>query len=227
MDFAGTILARLDELGLNIHQAETRAGFPVGYIRGCVRDDDKRATPNVEKAEAIARSLGLDFYIGPKRSELPPGFAEAQAEAVAMIRAQTLNDGYMVLPWHRDALRPGPTPLAFSRSWMQRQSLEPDTLCLVVPDQVRLPGGTGSPGDTVALIDTAAPRTAAPAPWAYLDRARVCLADVTRHGTVTVIRSGQRHEPDLILQGPESAAIRMLGRVLWWGTAEPARPSDK
>jgi hypothetical protein len=47
-----------------------------------------------------------------------------------------------------------------------------------------------------------------------LTSAHVCLADVTRHGAVTVIRSGQRSEPDLILQGPDSAAIRMLGRVL-------------
>lgn len=174
----------------------------------------------------LADVLDLEVYFGPKRHELPPGFAEAEADAVAMVKAATLNDGYMVLPWHNDARRPGPTPVAFSRSWMQRQSLEPDTLCLVVPDRVRLPGG-GTPAGAVALIDTAAPRTASPAAWAYLDRTRVCLADVMRHGTVTLIRSGLRTEADLLLQGPESAAIRFLGRVLWWGTTEPVPPSDK
>lgn len=179
-----------------------------------------------ESLRKLADVLGLEVYFGPKRPELPPGFAEAEAEAVAMVKAATLNDGYMVLPWHADARRPGPTPIALSRSWMERQALEPDTLCLVAPDQVRLPGSR-SPLGTVALIDTAAARSSGPAPWAYLDRASVCLGDVMRHGSITVIRSGQRTEADLILQGPDSAAIRMLGRVLWWGTAEPALHSDK
>lgn len=223
--FSAMVEQRLKALNTNAFAEEKRANMPADAIRNVLRSQ-KKDGPSLSRAKEICDALGLELYFGPKRPELPPGFAEAEAEAVAMVKAATLNDGYMVLPWHADARRPGPTPIAFSRSWMQRLALEPDTLCLVAPDQVRLTGDQ-SPQGCVALIDTAAPRNPGPAPWAYLDRARVCLGEVLRHGPITVIRSGQRTEADLILQGPESTALRMLGRVLWWGTAEPAPPSDK
>lgn len=71
MDFAAIVLQRLKELDLNVNQAEANAGFPQGYIRGVVRADSKRAIPNINKADEIARSLGMELYIGPPR-ELGP-----------------------------------------------------------------------------------------------------------------------------------------------------------
>lgn len=70
-DFAKTVLDRISDLNLNINQAEAVYGFSQGYIRGVVREDDKRAVPSIDKAAKICEALGLEFYIGPPRSDDP------------------------------------------------------------------------------------------------------------------------------------------------------------
>jgi phage repressor protein C with HTH and peptisase S24 domain len=128
MEFAELIQSRLDELGLNIHEAEQRFGFSEGFIRGVVRDDHKRATPNIEKARRIALALGLDFYIGPRREAGP-------------VR-QLILDGaeYAHVPVHEASLSAGPGSanddsiiidhLAFRRDWLQRIGVDASQACL-------------------------------------------------------------------------------------------------
>ncbi len=223
MDFAQMVLSRLEDLGLNINQAERAHGFPEGYIRGVVRQDDKRATPSLTKADSICRALGIDFHIGLPPPSGTPGLSDPAAPpSLALSDAARL--GYAPMPWHDEARRKGPVPLAFSRIWMEQQGLIPDNLRIVVPDDVRLPGS--GQGVAVALVDASSRKPAGPDLWCYSERGRAVLADIQGSAKVIVIRAQDRTRGDRILSGAESAAIRILGRVVWWGRMEPALTAE-
>ena len=151
MDVASIIQNRLDELGLNINQAEDMHNFSKGYIRGLLRDDDKRSIPSIEKAGQIATALGLDFYFGPHRDTGP---------------IEQINlDGtlYAHIPLHGVALSAGPgadngnSPiidhLAFRRDWLRRLGVNPAQACLAMVERDSMMP-TIFPGDMV-LIDRA------------------------------------------------------------------------
>lgn len=91
MAFADVVLARLDELGRSIHQAEEKTGCPQGYTRGVVRNDDRRATPDIAKATEIARALGLELCIGPPRPSVPA--ADPDAFALIPLHEAELSAG--------------------------------------------------------------------------------------------------------------------------------------
>lgn len=72
MEFAELVLERLDALGENINSFEAKQGWKQGYLRAFVRNDGKRSNPNIDKAQDICDALGIEFYIGPPRSNPAP-----------------------------------------------------------------------------------------------------------------------------------------------------------
>lgn len=225
MAFADVILARLDELGWNIHQAEEKAGFPQGYIRGVVRNDDKRATPNIEKATEIARALGLDLYIGPPRPSAPA----ANPDAFALI------------PLHEAELSAGAGSeggdavegmVAFRRDWLARLGVPERTARLA-----RIRGDSMEPllrGGDVVLIDTARTTVPARSP-AGLARIRrnpeLALYAVRRgpdlfvkrvertdwKGVVLLSENWAGNPPEFVPEAEfESGHAAILGQVRWW-----------
>lgn len=224
MDFAQVVLDRLQALDLNINQAETLYGFSEGYIRGVVRNDDKRAIPNVEKAARISKALGLDFYFGPPRESGPI--------------VQVTLDGaeYASIALHEASLSAGPgitnggsniiDHLAFRRDWLTRLGVNAGQACLarVIGDSM-FP--TLSPNDMV-LIDT---RHKEPPIRARgdKDKRRSSIYAFVQDGEARVKRI-ERPEPDLIillsdnpdcapeaLTGARATALHIIGKVVWWG----------
>lgn len=225
MDFPALITARLDELGLNVNQAEARAGLPQGYIRGVLRTDDKRAIPSIEKAAVIADVLGLEFYLGPPRDVEP-----APKDAPDM-------GGYAKIPLHDVELAAGPglsngsedvvDRLAFRRSWLRKIGVSPRNARLA---HVR--GDSMEPilkdGDLV-LIDVgrrsipARPRKPGKPPradlYAVLDggEARVKRVEHSQVGRLILHSDNHALYPPEIREGANADDLGIIGKVVWWG----------
>lgn len=227
MDFADKILARLEELGLNINQAEDRAGLPQGYIRGVVRTDAKRAIPNIEKAQRIAEAIGLEFYVGPRRKPDLRGFAEASAQAWSEAGASEeetsiFRRGYLVMPWHALA-RPKsrrvnpPTPFAISTWWLEEMELQPDNLRFVdIPDDPL--------GPALLLVDEHAPRMGGPANWCWIEDGKPRRAKFTWQRGWLVISTDHPTEKVTIVEKNMVPRLAILGRVVWAGRYEGRLP---
>jgi hypothetical protein len=213
MDFADIILDRLRELDLNVNQAEARAGFEQGYIRGVIRNDAKRATPGVDKAEKIARALDLEFYIGPRRPR-DHGFHEPGGNGAPTILAPPT--GYATFVWEGSDLR-GIPPLAFSQAWINRHGLDYDRhLCTYVGEA---PRDSAEP-DSLAIIDRHARHEGGPALWALRHSGgRVELAHLQFDGSLALIAADTPGDPIRVIRA-SAATPHILGRVLWHGSVK-------
>lgn len=219
MDFAEIVLARMRDLGVNVNQAEARCGFEQGYIRGVVRNDDKRAVPSVDKARRIAEGLGLDFYIGPPRqpstTRLPGAMQEPVGNGPPILGPPT---GYVTFVWHHSC-DPGTgiPPVAVSQAWATRHGLNPDAHLTVAlgtrPERPQDPAA-------FAVIDPLAPRDGGPHPWAF----RAQRDTGVEIGLVQMI-----DRKPLALPTPDHPQLRdlsapgaiLLGRVLWSASKPP------
>lgn len=226
MDVAAIIQSRLDELGLNINQAEDMYRFSKGYIRGLLRDDDKRSVPSIEKAEQIASALGLDFYFGPRRETGP-------IEQISL-------DGelYAHIPLHKATLSAGPGSenanseivdhLAFRRDWLRRLGVNPARACLALVERDSMMP-TIFPGDMV-LIDQShteppvrqrgqSDKRRAPI-YAFVEggQARVKRIERPESGILLLVSDNPDFAPEL-RSGPQLEQLQMaiIGKVVWWG----------
>ena len=226
MNFAEQILARLDELGLNVNQAEAQAGFPQGYIRGVVRDDAKRATPSIDKAEAIARSLGMEFYLGPLRDRAPGLPAPDMSELVQVPRIDASLSAGLGFNNHSEAIVGS---MAFRRDWLKRIGVPPAAAVLAtVSGESMMP--TISPGD-VLLIDTSDRRPISRTNrrvafdkrfrrpiYAFVDDegARVKRVVGDGEGGYLLTSDNVEYPPQRVAK-EQSTSLAIVGRVAWWG----------
>lgn len=214
MDFAAEILRRLDQLGLNVNQAEARAGFPQGYIRGVVRTDQKRAIPNVEKAAQIAKSLGLEFYIGEPRSVAPSTIvAGEQFDTVARYDAVgAAGDGMINLDG------PPIDHLAFSKRWLAQNGISAGDSVLI---NVR--GDSMEPslydGDLV-MIDRRKTHIRSGQIYAFRDgdTLRIKRIEIIP-GAALILRSDNPKHPPEHRTGEAMNGIsqNILGQIVWSG----------
>lgn len=223
MDFAQLILDRLKELDLNINQAEARYGFAQGYLRGIVRNDEKRAVPSIDKAQAIARALGLDFHVGPRLP--PPPIQHVMVDGTDFARIP-LHDAYL-------SAGPGVTNcdvaiidhLVFRNEWLQKIGLKPDHAAMA-----RISGDSMAPGiqhGDLVLIDTSkrevpvakkCKNPVAPPIFAFMqdDEARVKRLERQEPSALILYSDNQTFRPE-ILFGSAIDSINILGQVVWSG----------
>lgn len=214
MDFAAEILRRLDELALNVNQAEARAGFPQGYIRGVVRDDQKRAVPNVEKAARIANALGLEFYIGPPRDLKPAPSTTVDGERFETVErfdpAGSAGGGALNLDG------PPIDHLAFSKRWLSQNGISAGSSFLI-----NVAGDSMEPslydGDLV-MIDRRKTSIRSGRIYALRDGDALRIKRVEMiPGTALILRSDNpAHAPEHKV-GSAMNAIKVLGEVVWSG----------
>lgn len=224
MNFADIILAELERRGLNVNQAEVAHGFPQGFIRGVVRNDDKRAVPSIQKAAQIAEALGLELYIGPPRDSGPV--------------TQVTLDGseYARVPLHDALLAAGAgcengaeqiiDHLAFRRDWLARVGVAASAarLARVQGDSMQ---PTIWPGDMI-LIDTR--RTDPPlrkrdshdqrrSPiYAMIDRGEARVKRIERPAPdLMMLLSDNPDYPPELRQGKDLKDLTIIGKVVWWG----------
>ena len=223
MAFADVVLARLAELGLNVNQAEARAGLPQGYIRGVIREDDKRAIPNIDKATKIAKSLGLELYFGPPRDHQPVNILPPKDEDFAKIplHEATLSAGNGCV--NGDDVVVG--TLAFRRDWLKKLGVSASRARVA-----RVHGDSMAPtlsdGDMI-LIDTSkteilersksSRRRAAPI-YAFVEDgvARVKRIELVDSDFFAVMSDN----PEFKTEFKRAAALgsmHVIDKVLWWG----------
>ncbi|QYK42826.1 MAG: helix-turn-helix transcriptional regulator [Paracoccaceae bacterium] len=224
MSFAKQVEERLKALNSNAFAVERQHGLPADAIRSVLRGNKKSGT-TLKNARAICDALGLDFYIGPRRSTDPP-------------RTVVIDSSdYAVVPLHDAALSAGPGALngdstvvgalAFQSDWLRRQGIEPGTAALarVSGDSMR---PTLVPGD-VLLIDTSdaarqvpvrrpRPGKSRPPIYALADGSEALVKRLIRpdHGSVMLLSDNPDWPPDL-RTGRALEALRILGRVVWSG----------
>lgn len=212
--FAEIVTDRLAELGLNVHQAEARAGFPTGYIRGVVRDDDKRASPSIDKAARIAEAIGLELYIGPRR---PPPDA-----------APLPDEDYAIIPRLEVQLSAGPGAEgsnvvierhAFRRDWLYRLGIDPARAAVVgVRGDSMAPGLLD--GDLV-LVDGKRTSIRPRRVYAFTDvdgQVRVKRLEpvlVAGDEPELLLRSDNADAPTEVRRGEDAARVVVHGEVVW------------
>lgn len=216
MDFAEEVLRQIGKLGLNINQAEARAGLPQGYIRGVLRGDDKRAVPNINKAETIAKALGLEFYIGPPRTEPPePPVVELAGDAftpIPRVDAEA-SAGPGALNDHPEVIG----AMAFRSDWLSARGIRPAKALLVT-----VTGDSMSPhiapGDLV-LIDRARTQVQNGSPYIFTDTdGATKLKRLHKLDRRTLaIASDNPDYPTELRHGEDAARIIVIGQVIWSG----------
>jgi hypothetical protein len=223
MDFAKIVLDRLNELGLNVNQAEARFGFPQGYIRGVVREDAKRASPGIDKAEAIARALGLNVQLGARRSG-PIGVLDLDGADFARI------------PLHDAWLSAGPgvengdvaiiDHLVFRQEWLRKIDVKPEAAAMA-----RVSGDSMAPGiqsGDLVMIDTTRKdvpvhrkhRSPGSLPiFAFIQdgEARVKRLERRPKEKILVLYSDNRDMPPELIAESDAHVLNILGQVVWSG----------
>jgi hypothetical protein len=216
MDFAAEILRRLEQLDLNVNQAEARAGFPQGFIRGVVRADQKRAIPNVEKAQQIAHALGLEFYIGPPREAPPaaPTMVDGSLfDTVARFDAAgSAGNGALNLDG------PPIDHLAFSKRWLAQNGISAgDSLLINVRGDSMEPSLYD--GDLV-MIDRRKTHIRSGQIYAFCDgdTLRIKRIEIIP-GTALILRSDNPKYPPEHRTGEAMNGIsqNILGQIVWSG----------
>lgn len=133
-DALEVIKAKLKELGVTAEEASLKAVGSSSLIANMGRA--RYGSPTMDSLVALAETLGLEFYFGPKRDVGPPNPARPMAgdvrigdEEYSLIARYDVNvsAGPGLVPISEDV----EGRLAFSRSWLIRQRINPDLAGLV------------------------------------------------------------------------------------------------
>ncbi len=195
-----------------------RAGVGIGVVRSILDGRDL----SYSNAEALAKSLNLDFGFGPIA---PPIAIDAAPEST-----------FAHIPLHDALLAAGPgccnsdeqviDHLAFKRDWLKRLGV-PATNARLARVQGDSMQPTMWPGDMI-LIDTRRnnpeirPKDARDqrrsSIYALIDNgeARVKRIERPSDDLMMLISDNPDYAPEL-RQGKDIQAIQIIGKVVWWG----------
>lgn len=223
-----TIQNRLGELGMSAKEASLRAVGNTALIANIGRE--RYGLPSVEKLEALAEVLDLEFYFGPPRDTGP-------IEQIVLE-----GDDYAHIPVHAATLAAGDGAingeeavvdhLAFRRAWLSRIGISPANAVLARIARGELGESmmpTICPGDMV-LIDTAR-REIPQRPTNYRSRKSPIYAftteegarvkRITQHEDAIVLVSDNPDTPPEFIRRDRWPEVNVIGKVVWWGhTAE-------
>lgn len=212
-DFSTMIEQRLAALGTNAYAVEQAADLPPDAIRNVLRSS-KKDGPTISRAKEICDALGLEFYIGRKRS--PLGFAEGNGAPEFSPKGGPPG-GFIAIPWHLSANQRGSSPFGLSLLWLQSEGLIPDFLQAVIPDVVHI--SYAIPKKTVAVLEVNANRRGTGTFWCYTKGGLICIARAAFSGDTVVLLPKDETEDVLVFSGQDRSQIRLLGRVAWMGMA--------
>lgn len=204
--------ARRKDLGLSQAEVGMRAfgkadNTPLQNLK-------KGSSPSVERIEALAKALGLEFYLGAPRETGPIEIAEIDGEQFAPIRRfdaeLSAGNGAENGNVHVSEI------LAFRRDWLTRLHVSPSNACLV-----KVRGESMQPtlhdGDLV-LIDQSKTKIRSGRIYAFNDggHSKVKRLDCMDDHTL-IIRSDNPQFPLDIRKGEDANALKVIGEVVWSG----------
>lgn len=173
----------------------------------------KGSMPGYDRVAAMADVLGLQLYLGRPIANVT-GFSESASET-DLGKVEALRSGYLPIPWHDMARRPGSSPVAFSREWMEAHALLPDNLRAVMPDIVHVASMTAA--KTVVVVDGSSHRLRQNGLNAFKRGTEVHLAYVTFARDLAVITSPAPTLGSTIVFPDDEVPLRALGQVVWSG----------
>ncbi|MFN3662344.1 helix-turn-helix transcriptional regulator [Yoonia sp.] len=227
--FSDIVSEQLKLLETNAFAVEQAHGLKADTIRSVIRSDDRRATPNIDRAREICAALGLEFYIGPPR--------ETEAIPHTMISGKD----YATVSYHDVSASAGPGEevdpnaavenYAFRREWLKRQGVAPQDAAML-----RVRGDSMMPriadGD-VLLINTKR-RTPPVTPPSKTGKRRSSIYVVDVDGETRVkwvdrpdmktlilySENTARYYPEVFTGKEQDERLRFIGKVIWWGHTE-------
>lgn len=217
--------ARRKELGLSQSQLGILA---LGQDNSSVIQAIRRgSSPAANKLEAICNALDLEFYIGPKRSELsrepvsPPGFMDATTAFDPTKPLPTEAERtFLPIPYSsRAGGRRGVGPVAFSQAWLSETGHAPDNLRFIrLQDDTMAPV---APADTLVMIDEGSVKPVSDGVYAVSNNGKIGGGRVTQltPDTVAFIALNPDRQPTVHKLGDHTQPFRILGRVVWQGHA--------
>lgn len=192
------------ELGLSQAQVSDRAlGKPDSAAFQNIR---RGASPSVEKLEALARALDLDFYFGPRRGDVDQqlSFGVAESGPIRPISGGLPAGGYRLIPWHSRARKMTPQPLAFHERLLSDLGVTVENLAVVAVE------------GTHHLLDMRAPR-AGFGSWAIMQDGNAAIARLRFDGAMVIVVPEGGAPP--FTASPAEANGMVLGKVVWSGYA--------
>ncbi len=214
--FAKQIAERLQELDTNAFAVEKAHDLPPDAIRNVLRGAKKAGTP-LNRAKAICDALGLEFYIGPRRTPDPgPPVLDIDGDDFTAIPRMAVEASAGGGALNED------TPaivgkLAFRRDWLRKIGVRPERAMLIT-----VTGDSMAPelrsGD-LALIDQDRNTWEHNRVMALVDldgglRIKRVLLDP---GRAMVLTSDNPAHPPELRTKHEAARLTCLGRVVWSG----------
>ncbi|MBY6091043.1 helix-turn-helix transcriptional regulator [Maritimibacter alkaliphilus] len=91
--FVERVKSRLKELGETPFSLEQKANLPRDALRNILRDDSKRARPNLKRVQEVCEALGLEAYIGPPKPRISDELAERLGSALSF-ELHAMNAAY-------------------------------------------------------------------------------------------------------------------------------------
>jgi hypothetical protein len=210
------VLASIDEAlartGMSDAAASKLAVGNYSLIKNmrAARGDDKRYT--YQSLAQLARVLGLECYFGPKRAL--SGFSEGEVASIHSKNDASLS-GFLPIPWHAFSGQKGTASMAFSQAWLASNGLIPDFLQAIVPNfcDSSLTGAK----NTVALLQTNAPRKGTGAIWCYRDGLTIGISRAGFVDGAAVIVPSTEASQELVIPKEATPGVGLLGKVVWLG----------
>lgn len=200
-----------------MNSAEARAGLTQGYIRSVVRPDEKRTTPNIEKAEIIANALGLDLVFLPRGEGLPAiepiTIGGNEFAAIPRVEAEA-SAGPGAINGEAEVVG----SMAFRHDWLRARGVKPGKALLV-----KVTGNSMEPqimtGDLV-LLDMERTEIVNGQPYIFTDiDGETRLKRLHRLGerTLALVSDNMRDHPPELRTGLDAERVKVLGQVVWSG----------
>jgi len=175
--------------------------------------DKSPRTPSVDRAKEIAEALGLEFYIGPPRKNLPVYTVEldgADYAPIPRVDARLAAGGGAI---NDQVERTG--ALAFRRDWLRARDISPSDACLLT-----VTGDSMAPtlrdGDLV-MINQRRKTIRNRHVYALIDTdgaARVKRLDHIPDQLIILTSDNPAHAAET-RSGPDMNRVRVLGEVVW------------
>ena len=211
---------RLD-LGLTQNEVSERA---FGARSNSALQNMRRGnSPTVDRLKAIADALGLEFYLGPRRSRqseaIPAdvdiiGFSETEPVFFQVKSMNSTIHQYAGVPFHPLCRASSAPPVLFDRDWLDEKGIDPEhCVALLAPDNKMSPTITPM---SMVVADTRQPiDRSAITVVALEDRLIIGRPTADSDGKYILTFDGLGQAPMVI--GDDHSPFAQVGKIVWTG----------
>lgn len=210
--FADLVKARLEELGQKPAAAEKQAGLAPDTIRNVLRSSSKSG-PHYSTAKLIAEALGLEFYVGPTRTNETPN-TKRNRDDIAFIELHNVQASAGPGRFAQDLEIV--SSLGFPMPWLSRHGVNPDraSLIFVEGDSMYPTIRSGS----VALVNHNRRKVTSKRVYAFREGEDLYVKRLEMVETgILLVTSDNPDHPSRVIRNHDLDAVSIIGEVVWTG----------